>query len=483
MKRKLLLALAVIISSFAFYACEDRSELSAPEAPNTGTASFERLVSIGNSLTAGYQSGALFESAQKYSIGAQIARQAGNVTYAQPLISDPGSGGRIEISAITATSVVTKYNYATGTAINLNYSKPYNNLGVPGAILYDILDSTDFATKSAKRSNPFFSLVLRDKAFGNSIIQQAKNQNPTLILLDIGNNDVLGYATSGGTSGSDPTGKLPTNSNSFAYLFSQLVSKISTDLPNTKVAIANIPDVNTTPFFTTVGPKIAAGIAYAKTVNSSILGLFYQKNGETIATGLTNLDKTNDVLITLKGASYASLLGQATGQYYRDNKITVPLGIDTTKPFGFHPQNPWPDALALDLDEQAIVSSSVSSFNATISAAAASSSNFVLVDINKLMNKLRANDLTGGTDYNGISFKTDFVTGGIFGLDGVHPTDQGYAIFGNEFIKAINSKFGASIPVINVAEVPSSIVLAKRNTRALLKDIYFVPGAFSKILY
>ena len=28
-------------------------------------------------------------------------------------------------------------------------------------------------------------------------------------------------------------------------------------------------------------------------------------------------------------------------------------GIDTTKPFGFHPQNPFPDALVLDAGEQA----------------------------------------------------------------------------------------------------------------------------------
>ena len=41
--------------------------------------------------------------------------------------------------------------------------------------------------------------------------------------------------------------------------------------------------------------------------------------------------------------------------------------------------------------------------------------------------------------------------GGLFGLDGVHPTDLGYAFMCNTLIDAVNAKFGARIPSLNLA--------------------------------
>jgi hypothetical protein len=54
-----------------------------------------KYVSVGNSLTAGYQSNGLFASAQAYSypnlISKQLSLAGGNVgTFQQPLYSDPG---------------------------------------------------------------------------------------------------------------------------------------------------------------------------------------------------------------------------------------------------------------------------------------------------------------------------------------------------------------------------------------------------------
>lgn len=486
MKKNILLLAVSVCIVFVFNACQDRSDLTAPSMPNTGSANFTRLVSIGNSLTAGIQSNALFQSAQEYSIGNQIAKQVGGVTYAQPYVSDPGFGPRIEVQSLTATSAVLYYNTASGVPTNSAYAAPYNNLGISGAILYDILDSTDFAAKSTARKNPYFLHVLRNASFGNSIYAQTKNQNPTFILLDIGNNDALGYALSGGTTGTDLTGKLPTDPAMFNALFMQLISKISAEMPSTKVAIANIPNINGIPYFTTVGPQMALGIAAAKMQNPAIQGLIYQKStdGTGMGSGLSNLNLANDVLITLPGITYAPLLGQPTGQFYRDNKFpALPAGIDTTKPFGFHPQNPWPNALVMDLDEQAKLTAAITSFNQTIANAAASNQNFVLVDINKLFASLKANEAVGGTDYNGIKFFTSFLTGGLFSLDGVHPTSQGYAIFANEFIKAINTKFNASIPLINVAAVPSSIFLEKRSFFGTPANIQIEPGLFNNVSF
>jgi len=474
MKKNILLVFAISVVFLTFNACQDRSDLTAP-AINDGSADFSRLVSIGNSLTMGIQSNSCWQSAQQYSIGNQFAKQVGNVTYAQPYVSDPGLGQRIEIQSLMTYPPTLAYNTNMGVPLNSSYEAPYNNLGISGAILYDIMDSTDLATKTIKRQNPYFQLVLRDQTkFGSSIYAQAKNLKPTFILLDIGNNDALGYGLSGGTSGPDATGKLPTDQNVFAALYSQLAAAIKADMPSTKVAIANIPDINSIPYFTTVGPLIALELAIAN------VDLYYQKTNETgIASGKTRLTSANDVLITLPGVVYATLIGKATGQFYRDNGYTaLPAGIDTTKPFGVDPRNPWPNALVLDLDEQAILANAIASFNKTIAGIVSANSNFVLVDVNSLFNTLKL-----GYTANGLLFNSSYITGRLFSLDGVHPTSQGYAVFTNEFIRSINAKFGANISLINVATVPGSLTLSKTGYPEIPYRFQAVAGTFRNIQY
>ena len=43
--------------------------------------------------------------------------------------------------------------------------------------------------------------------------------------------------------------------------------------------------------------------------------------------------------------------------------------------------------------------------------------------------------------------------GGLFSLDGIHPTNTGYAIIANEFIKAMNRSLAAGIPPVSVEQV------------------------------
>ena len=43
--------------------------------------------------------------------------------------------------------------------------------------------------------------------------------------------------------------------------------------------------------------------------------------------------------------------------------------------------------------------------------------------------------------------------GGIFSLDGIHPTNTGFALIANEFIKALNTSFAAGIPPLPVRQI------------------------------
>ena len=358
---KIKLLVTVLLFSFIFISCDDYTELEAPvkQTVKTGSVDFTRFVAIGNSITAGYQSGTLYQGAQMYAYPNLIAQQVGT-KFEMPYVSDPGLGGRMEVQNLSPFTIY--YNPSTGAPLNLNYPAPYNNLGVPGALLYDVYYATSSTTCASYVfggiPNPYFDLILRNSALGiGTQLQQALAQTPTFVTLWIGNNDVLGYATSGGTSPAAPTD---------ATTFGQLFGGIGQGLAQSgaKVVVANIPNVAAIPFFTTVGLQMALnpGIPWS----TLPLGFVYQKAGESgVGSGSATKDNLlhGDILVTLKGSSYASLLGQPTGKFYRDFHFpALPVGIDTTQPFGFHPQNPFPNAFVLDADEIVIARHSGNKF-------------------------------------------------------------------------------------------------------------------------
>ncbi len=447
MSRKVIyFALIVLIISIT--ACEDRSSISGPPAPSTGDADFTKFMSIGNSLTAGYQSGALFEGAQRSSIGNLIAKQV-STQYIQPQYENPGYGNRKELKNLAPTIVDNPMN---GQLINGDLAESYNNLGIPGALLTDILLATDSTTCMAAQytgaNNPYFTHVLRGKG---TVLEQVMNSHPTFLTIWAGNNDVLGYATSGGTM---HTGVLTPllQEELFAAQYNTLIDSIL--IANTKGVIATIPEVLDIPFFTTIGPKVAQGLSAAMQANPQILGLFYQKSDEIVATGLASVSDllNKNIALTLYGSAAAALIGDTTGAYYNGN---VPAGIVTSAPFGLHPQNPWPDALVLDADEIALIETHTDLYNNVIvNAVNSHPNNFALADMNAFISSIVDDYSEFGLEMNG-----DYITGGLFSLDGIHPTSRGYAILANKFIDVINTKFNAEIPLINVSTIEGSIIL------------------------
>ena len=123
--------------------------------------------------------------------------------------------------------------------------------------------------------------------FGANILAQASALNPDLVTFWLGNNDVLGYATSGGTSENIVGTVGPTPSTIFQQLYGQALGALRAALPHAKILVGNIPDVKAIPFFTTIGPKVAAGVKGAMAANPAVVGLFYEKSGEVVASSGT----------------------------------------------------------------------------------------------------------------------------------------------------------------------------------------------------
>ncbi len=450
--KKLIYLLGLITAVAFMTSCEDRSDLEGPSVSVTGTADFSRFVTIGNSITAGYQNGALYQTGQNYSIGNQIIGQLYNddLSFEQPLYSDPGTGNRMELEALVPDPVIV-YNTETGEALNLDYPAPYNNMGVPGAFVYDIVNATNstncYTGLFAETPNPMFDLVLRGLG---SQFAQAKALQPTLVTLWIGNNDILGHATTGGVATPTPPTGYP--GQDFETFYGQLADSISS--LNCDVVVANVPSVKAIPFFTTVGPK--TGLAIKPAFDAGLIaGIFFEANDGTV-------DPTNPItpdalfakthLMTLSGGPYAALLGDTLGTYYAASGDTIPDGYVMNAPFGFHPSNPWPNGLILDEAEIVTVDAITTGYN-TIIAGQATARGFKLVDIYTFFNEVNEN---GYTEF-GEHLTADYIAGGVFGLDGVHPGSKGYGVLANEFIKVINTEFNAEIPLINVSTIPGSI--------------------------
>jgi lysophospholipase L1-like esterase len=453
--KKIFSNLVVIIILTLITGCQDRSNISSP-SPQSGSADFTRFVTIGNSITAGYQSSALYQDAQKYAYGNLIAHQV-NTSFAIPFISNPGLGGQLYVHSFSSTGADIRQLPSTGVPLNLNYPAPYNNLGVPGAMVYDILKAKDSLTcfsNNFGQPNPFFNLILR--GIGTQF-EQAKALHPTFVTCWIGNNDVLGYATNGGVPS-----VLLTSATTFDVLYSQLGDSLAS--LGAKVVIANIPDVTTIPFFSTIGPIFSASAPWAYFKSKGLPGFCYG-NHEGGVTGVADSLSlaTLKVLITLKGQDALSFIGDTTGAYYTVNQITVPIGVNIHYPFGLVPYNPFPDQYVLDPTEIKTASDAVSAFNSTI-LKVANTKGFGLVDINSIFkNIFLASISSGGGMYYGAELSTMFISGGLFSLDGVHPTSRGQGLIANEFLKVINSKFGSNFPLLNLGNMPGSITLGKRN--------------------
>lgn len=526
MKTKYIWLLAGIIS---FTACNSDDDSSLTLAPlpelTAGSANFSNFVSLGNSLTAGFSDGALYKIAQENSTPRILANQfalVGGGNFTQPLMNDnvggllaggnplPGFGPRLVFDGSGPVPIT---NLNPGAAITTdivlnNPAGPFNNMGVPGAKSFHLLapnyGDISGLFVSPPTANPYF--VRMASSPSTSVIADAMAQAPSFFSLWIGNNDVLGYALSGGDGSNPITGQA-----TFDFAYTTLISTLTTG--GTKGVIANIPNVTTIPHFTTVpynplspaDPNFGPQIPTLNSVFGALNPIFNAIDpnrvivfSETEASAVViNDESLTDISAQIEGALNASptfpafiaqfglppaaapmvanLLGNAYGQSRQatpQDLLVLPssniIGKLNNASIAAFMQQGLPQALAAQFSvegvtlpladkwvliptEQAEILAATASFNATIQASANNSS-LAFVDANALLTQLAQSGVSSG-DY---ILTSDLVTGGAFSLDGVHPTSRGYALIANEFLKSIdaqyNSNFEASGNLVNIAD-------------------------------
>ncbi|WP_222537438.1 SGNH/GDSL hydrolase family protein [Pedobacter polysacchareus] len=389
--------------------------------PSKGNADFSRYIAVGNSLTSGYADNGLYLEGQKNSFPEMIAAQmktVGGGAFYTPFFNESqadGSGYKIlkgftpaGLPIIGDQNTKTAVRATAPTVLLTKYVGEINNYGVPGIKLVHI------NIPQYGNLNNFYERMLPTDFPNNTsttYLNFVTSKPFTFFSMWLGNNDILGYATSGGANPADQ----PTDKNAFASLYADAANKMTAN--NAKGVVATIPDILKTPFFNTVtlNSLLAAVHVTAPTINT-----IYIKTGKNATRAATVKD------YFVLPLSSANLIG--TGAV----------------PYGLFPSNPVESQWVLDEDEAGIVSDYVASYNTTIKAVAANKG-LAVVDAFALLREYGA-----GKVVNGVPISAAYITGNLFSLDGIHLTPMGYALVANEFIRSINSKYGSSIPIVDV---------------------------------
>ncbi len=405
--KKQLRAVSVALCAAAAFAglagCGLYDSLTGTGGGTSSTPGFATTVVIGDSLSAGYQNGSLLDSQQPNGWASLVAKQAG-FSLALPLIASPGVPAVLELESLGPPPVIQQ---ASGISIGRTnpVTQPYD-LAVPGHLLNDVINTGPVLVPTSDEE------LITDLVLGfplgdtKSQMNEAIALNPTAIFVWAGNNDALQADVSGSPSSMTPVA-------TFTQEFTQLLSTLHSQTKATLI-VANIPDVTAIPYLTPAATVIA-----------------------TVATetGLSQAQAAADL-----GLADGDLVN-ATGESEVETAISqIKQGQTPT---------PLTDSGFLTASEIAQVQTTIDAYNSAISQEVAAVGG-ILVDIHSYFQTLES-----GVTINNYNATTGFL-GGLFSLDGVHPTNTGYALIANQFIAALNSSAKTNIVQVNVSAVAAA---------------------------
>jgi lysophospholipase L1-like esterase len=371
-------------------------------------------VSLGNSITAGFQSAGINDFTQGRSYAVLLAGAMGTqFTY-------PSLQGRGCPPPLTNNVTGARFGGGTASTCDLRAGNGVpDNLAVPGARVTELLSNFGIPASS---SNALTLLFLG----GKTQVERMMEKAPTFVTVWIGNNDVLGSLTSQ-TNPGDPA--LITPLTRFTAQYDSVLDSI--EVTGAKAALVSVADVTVIPYAS------RAAIWYCL------------KNGGCPAP----LPPQNPLLAGIPTFTVnvnCAPIPPASGGL----AILVPWTIGFTKVKTA--LGGTPTSIDCSVDNEVVttaeltgLATAVAQFNAHI-LAEANNRNMAYFDINPTRGSLVANGTIPAFPAVWVTTPPviDSITfGPMFTLDGVHPSSTAHRIVADSLASVINQKFGTTLPV------------------------------------
>jgi lysophospholipase L1-like esterase len=391
--------------------CRSDEALNAPDLSNNGGL-FQRYVSMGNSITAGFQSAGINDSTQLQSYAVLLAAQA-KAPFFEPLLNKPGCPAPFDINS---TNPPHRLGGGSGTDCALREATrlPYvSNVAVPGVTSFGIESNTS----PFGGTNALTQFILG----GRTQVKAMMDAHPTFVSVWIGNNDILGALTNGSNPGNPA---LVTPEPAFEANYGPILDSIQK--VGAKAVLVGVGDVGLIPYassgaiywciknqpacgFTTPAPF---PITFQVLLNCAPKVAFPTSNGDSVfvpwVVGVPKLAAAQAGATTTLDCSV-------------DNEVVLPSEYKTLR-------------------------TAVQGYNAYISAQA-QHRGWAYVDINAL-EAYRA-DPTKIASFPTLPTppsQPNVLFGSYFTLDGVHPSAAFHRVFADSIISAVNRTYGTTIP-------------------------------------
>ncbi len=384
MNRSLLLTLALALGVVACEPYEppkNEFEREAEAQVSAGSANFSKYVAVGNSLTAGFYNNALSNTGMVNSYPALLAQQfraAGGGAFNQlPLpagtgfggVAGPSSLGEFQVRYVSApTNPCDPMGPALLPSVSIGPSlasidptsmdwRPSSgqstnqNWAVPGVTLGGSL------TPTLSTLIPFYGRIATAPG-SSTLIGDAAAQNPTFFSFWLGNNDILGFAASGGLQ---PSTDVATFTSQLNLAMDPM---LASNGGNNKGIVANIPPVTAIPQFTTVvsrsfppAPAATLTAAQAGGINA-LWTLWIGLMTNPASQPLFSLNSSTDFPDGIGATTLPRLPGQTPAQFFtslsayagnitpptfvagvRTNGVVVQTGNPTSLGFGIRMSN------------------------------------------------------------------------------------------------------------------------------------------------
>ena len=454
------------------------------------------ITGVGDSLTAGMQSSGLMgadlpvlglnpqlgqigpvQRTQEHGFFALLWQQANGVDINTmsdptksplPLMIPPGVGGMLApttagfpfpVTSNCDAKQIPANTFSTALSLRMNPGMNPYDVAVPGQTVHEALymvgaigDCTINVTNAPGSFVQLNALVNGESqqfwpilaGFGSGVSQVAAavSTHAQVATVWLGSHDLLKVAFAGGAA---PVTAPQSMHDDIVAIVKQLQGAGS------KVAVANLVDVMGAAVFI---PQPA----YQPTLQAYISATL-QGPPNNVPAPVANAIATQ--YSTAYAAQESAQTGLGPSGYFTINGLFKTLQTA----FAQIPPHAVPVAPALNSGDfiPDAIANNVKALNLAYNAAigqAASDSGAALVDINALFKQIAA---AGGVPVNPPKCCSLVYRGGMLSLDGVHPSNTGYAIIANAFISQLNASYSLGIPQVNVGAVYATDPYAPGN--------------------